>query len=648
MREGDFMSNIINSNLRISGLASGLDTEQIVKDLMTAERIPLTKLEQQKQLVQWRQELYREFTNALRGFKEQFFDITKKTSYLLSENSFKVFNAVSDSEEYVTARATASALEGSHTVKVLQLATADLAISNGPVSKAITGTISDFNLSGKTINVTLDGITREIELSDYDNLQDLIGDEENGLQKLLDDAFGLAYDGTRKIIASESDGMLMLTTDNGASKLTLSGGTQSDGLTSLGIVSGTTNRITTNSRLGDLAGKLAGGLTFEDGKVSFAINGESFTFSEDDTLEKVMSTVSNSSKANVNMRYDELTDTFSITAKQTGAGDNIRITETAGTFFASIGIDSGNPVTSQGVDAVAEIDSVTVTRGTNVFTVNGIEYTLKQKHNTENPDDKITISQNVDAVFESIKLFVDEYNKLVDKFSTILSDKYDRDYLPLSNEQKKAMTEEEIEKWEKKAKTGILRNDSILSKIQTDMRMALIDSVKGTGLSLSAIGIASKTYQDKGKLTIDEDKLKEAIRQRPDEVKNLFIQQSESVPAYTRDLTSSERSTRNKEQGLLLRISDIIEDNISTFRDKNGNKGILLEKAGIEGDLSEFNSSLAKSISAYDEKISEFLVKLAKKENNYYKQFSQLETYMNRMNSQMDWLSAQLTAMNKG
>ena len=121
MREGDFMSNIINSNLRISGLASGLDTEQIVKDLMTAERIPLTKLEQQKQLVQWRQELYREFTNALRGFKEQFFDITKKTSYLLSENSFKVFNAVSDSEEYVTARATASALEGSHTVKVLQL-----------------------------------------------------------------------------------------------------------------------------------------------------------------------------------------------------------------------------------------------------------------------------------------------------------------------------------------------------------------------------------------------------------------------------------------------------------------------------------------------------------------------------------------------
>ena len=60
----------------------------------------------------------------------------------------------------------------------------------------------------------------------------------------------------------------------------------------------------------------------------------------------------------------------------------------------------------------------------------------------------------MDAVFESIKLFVDEYNKLVDKFSTILSDKYDRDYLPLSNEQKKAMTEKKLRNGKRKQKTG--------------------------------------------------------------------------------------------------------------------------------------------------------------------------------------------------
>lgn len=638
------MSSIINSNFRITGLASGLDTEQIVKDLMTAERIPLTKIEQQKQLAEWRQEMYRGFTNSLRSFKEQFFDVTKRSSYLLSENLFKVFSAISDSDEFVTARGTASALEGSHTVKVIQLATADTAVSNKAVSKAISGEVSDFELSGKTINVTLDGVTRKIELSDYENLDDLIGNEENGLQKLVDDAFGLAHNGGKKITVSKSGENVVFSTSNGASRLTLTSDLEEDGLAKLGIASGATNRISTNSRLGDLAGKLDMGMTFESGKVSFTINDESFTFSESDTMAKVMDTINNS-KANVNIRYNEISDTFSITAKQTGAGDNIRITETAGTFFAGIGIDSANPVTSQGVDAVVEIDGDPVTRNTNTFTINGVEYTLKKAHTAENPDDTITVTQNVDAVFDSIKLFVDEYNKLVDKFSETISEKYDRDYLPLSKEQKDEMTEKEVEKWEKQAKTGLLRNDSILSKVQSDMRMALIESVEGIGINLSAIGISSKSYLDKGKLTIDEDKLKAAIKQKPDEVKNLFIQRSDNVPNYTRNLSSSERTTRNKEQGLLFRISDILDNHISTLRDNNGRKGILLEKAGIEGDLSEFESSLAKSISSYDDKISEFMAKLAKKEENYYRQFSQLETYMNRMNSQMDWLTSQLNTM---
>lgn len=642
------MSNIINSNFRITGLASGLDTDQLVKDLMTVEKIPLTKLEQQKQLAEWRQEMYREYTNALRSFKEQFFDVTKKASYILSEESFKVFSVLSGSDEYVASRATSLAQEGSHTVEVIQLATADTAVSQAPVSKAVSGTVSNFSLLGKTINVTLDGVTRTIELSNYDNLTDLVGDEENGLQKLLDDAFGLAYAGGKKVTVSEAGGDIVFSTSNGASRLTLTSGPKQDGLAMLGIASGATNRITTSSKLHQLSDNLNVGMTFVSGKVSFAINGESFTFSENDTLAKVMDSVNNSSKANVNMRYDELSDTFSITSKQTGAGDNIQITETAGTFFAGIGIDAANPVTLQGVDAVAEIDGVSLIRNTNIFIVNGIEYTLKKTHTAESPRDTITVTQNVDAVFDSIKTYIEEYNNLIDKFSATVSEKYDRNYLPLSDEQKQDMTEKEIEKWEKQAKTGLLRNDSILSKIQSDMRMALVSSVEGIGISLSSIGITSKSYQDKGKLTIDGEKLKKAIQQKPDEVKNLFIQRSESVPNYTRNLSGAERTTRNKEQGLLFRISDIVEDYISTLRTSSGKKGILLEKAGIEGDLSEFESSLAKSISSYDEKISDFIAKLAKKEETYYRQFSRLETYMNRMNSQMDWLTSQLTAMSKG
>ena len=100
---------IINSNFRLTGLASGLDTDQMIKDLMKVERFPLTKLQQQRQLAEWRQEAYRDFTNTLRGFKEKFFDVAKQTSYLLTDNAYKVFTAKSSGEEYVQPRGIASA-----------------------------------------------------------------------------------------------------------------------------------------------------------------------------------------------------------------------------------------------------------------------------------------------------------------------------------------------------------------------------------------------------------------------------------------------------------------------------------------------------------------------------------------------------------
>lgn len=629
---------IINSNFRITGLASGLDTDQMVRDLMAVERIPLNKLQQQRQLAQWRQDAYREITNALRSFKEKFFDITKRTNYMLSDNAFRVFSAKSSSDAYVTVKGTTQAESGSHTVKVRQLATADKAESLTGVSKAITGSVSRYNLSGESILVTLDGVTREINLANYEDLADLIGDEGNGLQKLLDDAFGQG-----KILVSENDGKLQMTTANGATRVSVSYGTKgTKGLEALGFTAGATNRISTGTTLLGLKDQLATPLNFDaTGKVSFEINGETFAFSENDTLTKVMETINNS-KAGVTIRYDEATDKFIITAKQTGAGDNIRISEKTGNFIQAIGIDAANPVTEQGVDAIAEIDGVTVTRSTNTFTVNGIEYTLRKQHEATQVGETITVEQDVDAVYDAIKTFVDEYNKLVDLLTTKLGEKYDRNYLPLTDEQKEALSEKDIERWEKQAKTGLLRNDSILQNIRSSMRMALIDAVEGVGISLSSIGITSKSYQDNGKLTIDEAKLKQAIREKPDEVKNLFKQQSVDVPSYSRDLTAEQRSIRSKQQGLLYRLSDILEDNISIFRDKNGRKGILLEKAGMEGDSSEYNSSIARDIGDYDERIAEMLVKLARKEENYYKQFTQLETYINRMNSQMSWLLSQI------
>lgn len=650
------MSGINNINkystMRLVGIATGLDTDTIVKQLMFVEKQSLYKLQRQKQLAEWKQEAYREFINALRGFKEKFFDITKRTSYMLSENSFNVFKVISSSDEYVTAKGTASAQAGSHKVVVKQLATAAVVEGGKGVSGNITTgvTVSDLKsldseaLEGKTIKVTLDGVTKEIELPGGSNFV-----EE--LQDRLDEAFGLTTDGqnnvVRKIVVGTNEyGKIYFSTTNGASKLTLSSGSN-DGLSILGIASGASNRLSTGITLRDLENKLRSSqnnetLKFidENGNVSFTINGKTFTFSANDTLQKVMSTVNNDSDAKVTLSYDEIEDRFIITAKQTGAGKNINLGNNGNVDPFLKAILSGYTEKS-GQDAKVEIDGVEIVRSSNTFTVNGIEYTLKKVHEGQGPA-TITVERDIDTVYNLIKSFVDEYNKLVDMFNTKLTEKYDRNYFPLTDDEKEELTEDEIKKWEEKAKTGLLRNDSILQQIQRSMRVALIDAVEGVGISLSSIGISSNSYLDKGKLSIDEDKLKAALRDRPDEVRELFIKTSDSVPLYDRDLTQEQRNVRYKEQGLLHRISDILNDYISTLRNKEGYKGILLEKAGMEGDLSQYESSLSKEIRAYEERINEMYTRLAEKEESYYRKFTELEKYMSQMNSQLSWLFAQL------
>jgi flagellar hook-associated protein 2 len=209
------------------------------------------------------------------------------------------------------------------------------------------------------------------------------------------------------------------------------------------------------------------------------------------------------------------------------------------------------------------------------------------------------------------------------------------------------MSEKDIEKWEERAKTGLIRNDSILEKIVFSMRRGLFDKINGVDISLTNIGITTGSYYEKGKLKIDETKLKEAIMNNPDAVMNLFSKKSETHPSYSRTLNTEQRTVRYEESGLAQRIFDIIEDNITTIRDLNGKKGILLEKAGIEGDTSEFTNLIFNEIKMYDSKINSLYDKLVEKENGYFQKFAVMERIIGQMNAQSNWLTAQFSQFDR-
>jgi flagellar hook-associated protein 2 len=112
----------------------------------------------------------------------------------------------------------------------------------------------------------------------------------------------------------------------------------------------------------------------------------------------------------------------------------------------------------------------------------------------------------------------------------------------------------------------------------------------------------------------------------------------ESNHAYS---DSANRTNRYNEQGLANRLYDIIEDNIRFTRDENGKKGILLEKAGIEGDLTEYQNIMNSQIEDHETRLDKLIEALAQKETYYYNMFARMESAIQSMNTQSSWLASQ-------
>ena len=172
------------------------------------------------------------------------------------------------------------------------------------------------------------------------------------------------------------------------------------------------------------------------------------------------------------------------------------------------------------------------------------------------------------------------------------------------------MSESEITAWETKAKKGLLNNDSILQSLSLDLRHSMTDQVQSMKSALYQIGIATKAndLSAKGKLTIDETALKNALNNNPDKVSELF--------------TGTD--------GIASRMQTVIDKNIKT----SGGDGILVAKAGIANSTKTDQSSITRSITEYETQIKRFKTMLATQQEQYYAKFTKLEQYLSRMNSQ--------------
>ena len=285
--------------------------------------------------------------------------------------------------------------------------------------------------------------------------------------------------------------------------------------------------------------------------------------------------------------------------------------------------DSVGMVVIAASDAKFVLDGATMEESSNSFTVNGITLNLSATTLNKETGDydtvQVTVGKDTDSTYNLVKEAVTEYNKLIEEMNKLYNADSARGYDPLTDEQKEAMNETDIENWEKKIKDSLLRRDDTLGSLLSSMRTALAstyqDEETGKMFSLSTFGIVTGNYTENGKLHIYgdtddgtyatyEDRLRKALEEDPDQVMtaltNVFGKLYE---------TMTEKCAKTE-----------ISSALTFYNDKQYSK--LLD--GYEDDLDTM-----------EDRIKEL-------EDKYYKQFTAMEKALSKLQSQTNSLASLL------
>lgn len=365
------------------------------------------------------------------------------------------------------------------------------------------------------------------------------------------------------------------------------------------------------------------GLNADQGKLTFNVLQKDGSMKETeieyqgtDTIDQLVSKINNSGAG--------LTAIFgngqlSLSTSSTGAGTvdegpSLQVLSDTGNLFESAKDPNTGEIAANGVNAEYTVNGITKTSQTNSFSELGYSITLNKEFNETDGVVSISSTTDTQSVIDQVKSFVELYNGLIESMNTPIKERKDYNYQPLTDAQKAAMSEDEIKKWEEKAKQGTLRNDTAISSVVSNMRTALYsigtdkDSKYNT---LFNIGITtSAEYKDGGKLVIDEKKLKAAIEANPEVVSDLFTR-------------SAGTNGSDDKGGLITQLREVAKTGIDT----------IAAKAGKEGAVAN-SYTLGKTIISVEDRISTWKDKLKSIEERYFKQFSAMEAAIQKANSQ--------------
>lgn len=657
--------------IRITGMYSGLDTESIINDLVSAQSVKKSSLTKAQTKLSWKQDawkalntkIYNFYTNVLDNMRYQA-SFQKKTTKVSNSNAVsvvtgaKAVNGVQD-------------LQISHLAKQGYLTGANLSEANGGKKFTEKSTLSELGITGEsTFSVAVGGQSIDIKVDGNTKISDLVKKLESaGLNASFDEKSQRFFISSKEsgekanfnLVGNNAAGMDALSKlglltqkdlDSDAYKTwanyrddTKTPPEYSDAYKSM-FKSEIAKRAAAYKKENDTLTEENKSLTEKNTKLQEQLDEltaqkSNVTLTADDikVIDDKMTELQkqlNDNQTKISDNTTKISDNsqyFTVTqedGKDVISGTTALETKTQTEFDQKItdakdvlanlssyqGLVSAGATKVEGQDAMITLNGAKFTSDTNTFEINGLTMTI-----LDETTEKITLTtgEDTDGIYDMIKNFFTEYNKLIKEMDTLYNAESSKGYDPLTSEEKDAMADSEIVEWEKKIKDSLLRRDSTLGTVKDAMKTIMLKgaTVNGKQMYLSDFGINTLGYfnaednekgiyhidgdQDDAKTKNEEDKLRAMIASDPDSVVSFFTQLSNNLHD---DLMN--KMSANK-----------MSSAFTVYNDKE----------------------MKEEYDAYTEKISKQEKKLNALMDKWYAKFSAMETALARLESKNSAIS---------
>lgn len=645
--------------MRMTGMVSGMDTESIIQELVAAKRTKVDDVKKKQTKLEWKQDAWKELNTKLKNLQSKYVSNMRfSTAYMKKTTKVSNSSAVS----VITGE---NAVNGVQSLQVKQLAktayltgakmkskstsgeslTALSKLSDLTGGDSITGS-GQIKIQAGSKEVSMN-VTADTTISDVLNQLKNAGLNANfdaKQQRLFVSAKESGEANDFSIVGLDSNGQAAL------SALGISAGLNATTkaeyekwIKYVGVDDAETATNLKSLYQKELDQNVEGYLTSYKELTSNieSLQKDRDAATDEESKASIQKTIDEQRakldeiKKNIDVSESETTDsdgnktkTYTATATETLTKSIAQPYVDRANYAKKVVDDTVTIPTSDGSskidgqDAIIYLNNAEFTNSTNSFEINGLTITALSETKA-GEDVTITTEDDTDGIYDMIKNFFKEYNSIINEVDKLYNADSASGYEPLTDDEKEALSDSEVEKYEKKIKDALLRRDSNLSSIRTKFTSTMSAGVEVNGkrMYLNDFGIDTLGYftaadNEKNAYHIDGDPDDENTSGNADKLKSLISSDPDTVVSFFSSLSRELYSTM---------------DSLSSAVDGYRTYGSFYDDKKMKSDYADYTTKIADM----EEKVNDY-------EDKWYKKFSAMETALAKMQSNSSAISSLL------